>query len=761
MQKLSLVGQKVPRVDGEQKATGRLRYMTDLSFSGTLVGKLLFARYPHALIEGIDTGKAKQVQGVHCVITAKDVPGLNAYGIAVEDQPILCDLKTRYLGDPVALVVAETEDQAREAVSLIEVDYRPMETVDDPEKAMAPDAVLIHEQGNVLRHYQTSVGDPEKAFSEAHLVVENLYTTSLQDHAFLETHGGYGVPNPDGGVTVYCPGQHGHAKRRQTAKILGLPEEKVTIISSPLGGAFGGKLEICFEGLLALAALKTKRPVKLHLTREETMIMGVKRVPFKIKMRTAADRDGRFLAQEVSVICDAGPYAALSGEIMAFALENACGPYLFPNVSIAGSCVYTNNPHAASFRGFGSVQMHFAMESQVNLIAERLGLDCLAIRKMNCVKPGRRHSFGNKMHSGVGALETLEALEKSELWQNSASFKSGTTKPWIKRGVGVGLCQGGNGLGKGLPDSTAASVEITPEGKFIVASCAEELGQGCMTTVGMIAAEVFQVGMEQIELVFGDTSRAGDAGATTASRTTYLVGNAVLKAATELRTKMQEAGARILDEAPDVVVYEKGEIVSPSGEVVKLVDIARELHRSGTAAVNCQQAMPETDINFPIPLHYIQSYLAQVVWVEVNTLTGKTDVLATEVFPEAGRVINRLGLEGQVEGGTVMGLGYTLTESFRVSRGEILTKNYQTYLIPTAMDIPDVRVTPVEVPEETGPYGATGIAEATAIAVNPAVTNAIADATGLSIKDLPAHPEAVYWLLAKRGQPVTIKKLRG
>lgn len=746
----SFVGKKISRIDGEEKATGALRYMTDYKFKDALVGRVLRAKYPHALIEKIDINDASALEGVHGILTAQDIPGLNGFGIECPDQPVLCDKKVRFLGDAVAFVVAETEQQAAQALAYIKVDYHPLEVIDEPEKAVQPGVPLIHEKGNLLRHNKAVAGDPETAFKRAYLVVERNYTTTWQEHAFIETEGGFAVPQGDGGVTIYCPAQYGYRDRQQLGKILNLPEEKIIVISSPMGGGFGGKDDLNVQALLALGALKTNRPVFIHLAREESFMTGIKRQPFHIKMRTAVSATGEFLAQEVDVLCDTGPYASLGGAIMSFGLENCCGSYYFPNVKLEGHCVYTNNLISGEFRGFGNNQMHFALESQVDIIAHELGIDPIEIRQKNCIKSGQRHSHGHRVAASVGAMKTLEAAKDAQLWKNRHAFKSQTTKPWMKRGVGIAMCQHANGLGKGLPDHSTASMEIREDGTFILAISSEEIGQGVMTTLAIIGAEVLGTEIRNIKIVNGDTSLAPDGGSCTASRTTYIAGNAVIKAARKMKELLIRAGAEILGIPADKVSFCSEKIRSESGQEVMLSDLVPLLQKQGKAKVVETAIMPETDITHDIGLHYIQGYLTQVVGVEVNTLTGKTDVIVTEVFPDAGKVINLLGYEGQVEGGTVMGMGYALMENYQTKQGKSLTRNLQTYLIPTASDMPEIRITPVEVLEESGPFGAKGFGETTSIAVTPAIMNAIYDAVGVRVFHLPADPETVYGLIKKK-----------
>lgn len=749
MKEFSHVGKRITRVDGEAKVTGSLKYMTDLTFPGMLYARILRSQYPHALIINMDFSKAFTINGVRYVLTAQDVPGLNGFGIVISDQPLLCSDKVRFLGDPIALIVAETEEAAAEALGLIDVEYEPLEVIDDPGKAMQDGTPLIHDSSNILKHTEAVVGDVEEAFKNAPVIVENTYSTTWQEHAFIETEGGIGVPTPDGGVTIYCPSQYGYRDRQQVAKMLNIDEDLIIIRSSPLGGGFGGKDDINVQGLLGLAALKTGRPVKIHLSREEAFVAGIKRQPSKISMRTAVSNDGKFIAQDVSVICDTGPYASLGVAIMEYGLQNICSAYYFPNVRIEGYCVYTNNPISGEFRGFGNNQMHFAVESQVDCIAKRLHMDPLKLRQMNCIKPGQRLSFGHLISSSVGAAESLRAAETCKLWKERESFKSKAVSPWIKRGVGIAVCQHGNGFGNARIDQCGAAVEIDEDGIFTVYTGCQEIGQGVTTTVTIIAAEELGVGLDKIKVVCGDTGLTPDSGPTTGSRNTYMVGNAVIAAAKTIKEKIIQAAADLLNASPEDVAFSEG-IVRSGDNRLGLDVIGKRLKDMGLSKSYQSVIMPVTDIDFCIDLNYLQSYLTQVVGVEVNVLTGKVDAIVTEVFPDAGRVINRLGYEGQVEGGTVMGMGYALMEEFVASQGKNLTENLQTYLIPGAADIPEIFITPIEVLEESGPFGAKGLGETTSIAVTPAIINAIADAVDVRVRDLPATSERVFSLLRSK-----------
>lgn len=746
MKEYSLIGKKIPRVDGKVKATGSLKYMTDLKMPDMLHGKALRSEYEHALIMGIDTRQAEKAEGVACVLTAKDIPGFNGHGHLLQDQPFLCGDKVRYLGDPVAVVFADTVEQAEAATKLIKVDYEPLTSVIDPEEAMKESAPKVHPDGNILTHSEAEVGDVEEAFKDAFLVEENDYTTTYQEHSYIETEGGVGVTEEDGSITIYCPAQESYHDRTMLSKMLDWPEEKITVVSTPIGGAFGGKHDIVVQGLLALGTYVTKRNVKVHISREESFACSVKRQPFRIHMRTAVDKNGKLMAQDTKAICDTGAYATFGPVVTNFGILNSGGVYQIPNARMEGYTIYTNNPLTAEFRGFGNNQVHYALESQMDIIAEKLGMDPFELRKKNSIQPDGKYCWGNKLHNGVGVDQVIETAQETKLWKEMEEFKNGANQPWLKRGIGVALCQQPMGLPKGYNDNSIATIELNEKGEFNAYFSAEDMGQGSLTTMAILGAETLGISMERINVCDGDTSKCPNSGGSVASRQTFVTGTAVKMAAEALKERIMEAAADKLSVPIDQISFD-GDTFRADKSSVPIEAIAKMLCAKGETSVTKQYHLVETDLDFNPPLFYISSYQAQIVGIEVNTLTGKTDVLVTEAIPDAGRVINKLGYEGQVEGGTVMGMGYAIMENYKYGEPANTTRNFQTYMLPTTCDLPEIRVTPVEVLEREGPYGSKGFGELTAVAITPAITNAIYDAVGVRVRELPASPERLYKMM--------------
>lgn len=747
-QTLNWIGKKVRRIDGPEKVTGRLKYMTDYHYENMVWGKVLRAAFPHAKIKAIDTGQAEQLPGVICVLTHKDIPGFNGFGIVIPDQPVLCENIIRCTGDAVALVAAETEEIAEHALTLIRVDYEPLEVVTDAEQAMTASAPMLHPDGNIHSHVKIINGDVEKAFQEADLVVENTFYSPRQMHAFIETEGGWGVMDGEGFLTIRCPGQYAHRDRLQIARALAYNPERIRVISSPIGGAFGGKDEITVQIYLALLAMHTNgRPVKIHYSREESVIAGMKRHPFKVYMKTAAKKDGTLLANQVRAVADTGAYASLGGAVIALAIEHSCGPYKIPNAHLEGYCVYTNNGVAGAFRGFGVNQVSMGIETHIDMIAEKLGMDPIEIRKKNVYHQGDVSSLGHVVQSSVGTFKTLKAAEDCSLWRNRREYKAAASEPWKKRGIGIATSYHGIGMGIGLPDYGAASIELLSDGRFQVAVGCEEIGGGNSTVYAQIAAETLNCDIGNITVVQGDTFRTLDGGTVTASRSTYTGGSAVAFAAPKMLELLKETAADMHQiPATDVEVHPNHLLAN--GKVTTYQSLFQFLHD--------RHRNPKVEGHFILPKekteikgsggapHHLYGYLTHVVLVEVDTLTGETEILHVVSIPDAGKVINPQGLEGQAEGGAVMGIGYTLYEDVLIEGGYHKTRSFTDYIIPTIRETPIIETIPVEEPEPSGPYGAKGIGEVVMIPIIPAIMSAIYDATGARIFHLPATPERVF-----------------
>ena len=740
------VGHPLPRPDARAKATGEAVFAADLYFEGMLYGKVLRSRYPHARVLRVDTSQAKALPGVIAVLTAADVPGARNHGLLRNDWPVLAYDKVRYVGDAVALVAAETEEIAEAGLELIEVDYEPLPVVTSAEAALAKDAPLIHEEGNVLKHLTFHRGDVEAAFAQADIVIENEYRTPAGDHSFLEPEAGVATLDDQGNVTVYVGSQIPFDDQRQIAASLDLPLEKVRVVQTKVGGAFGGKEDIHVQIHVALLAQAAGRPVKLVFTRQESMIVHPKRHATVIRLKTGATKEGKLLAVKAHIIGDTGAYASLGEPVMTRTATHASGPYEVPNFKVDCYAVHTNNPPAGAYRGFGVPQATFASETQMDILAEKLGMSPFELRRINALKVGATTATGQTLRESVGLLECLERVESQ-----IPNLQSPISNLQSQRGWGVACAYKNVGLGGGLADSAGAEVELLDDGRAIVRAGAAEVGQGLVGVLAQVVVEELGVDYSKVEVILGDTDQCLDGGATTASRQTYVTGNAVRYAARQVRQALADAAAEELDAAPDTLVFREERVSRPDRRSISLgkaITLARREGRSLDASYI--YTPPKT-----VPLeeegdkHFAYGYTAQAAQVEVDITTGEVKVLRVIAAHDVGRAINPMAVAGQLEGGVMMGLGYALTEEFKVEEGQVLSDSFAKYKVPRIRQIPEI--VPIIVEHETvdGPYGAKGVGEITSIPTTAAITNAIYAACSARVFSLPATPNRILTALAK------------
>ncbi len=740
------IGKKSRRIDAEDKVTGRQQYPSDKRLDGMLWVSVVRSSHPHAKILQVDTSEAKAFPGVIKVLTAEDVPGENAFGIAIQDQPVLCFDRVRYEGDAIALVGAETLDAARKGAQLVKVEYEVLPVVDDPEAAMSPGAVLLHPGGNILHEGHFEKGDVEEGFGKSAVVVEKTYEVPTIEHAYLETEAGVSYYDDEGRLTIDSCGQYVYRDQTQIARALGLSLDDVRAIGSYVGGAFGGKDEITVQIHLALMTYHTKRPAKLVATREESMVFSTKRHAARMYYKTGASKSGKLMAVEARFISDTGAYASLGGPVLNLMIEHAAGPYVVPNTKIDAYAVYTNNGFSGAFRGFGCTQACVAMESQMDLMARALGRDPLAFRQANALEKGDKAALGYEMVTAVGAKATIKSARKGKLWTERRKLKkdrkgiSPSLAPYIKRGVGVASQMQGLGLGVGLPDYCEVELDLSLNGDIILRASTSEFGQGSYSAYNRMAAERLGVDPSRIKVIGGDTGTTPDSGTTTASRTTYAVGNAIRMAADKLENELARLAAQRLGwpRGPAGIVDDKVRGAGGEAPIERILDpgglVARATFHIPVADVELGDGLP----------HILYSYGTHVALVEVNTLTGAVRVLAVEAHLDGGQVILKQGFEGQSEGGIAQGVGYALFEQVKFSGSKFLTKNFDTYVLPSSLDVPvQIRTVPVVVKEPTGPWGAKGISETCMVGPCPAVINAIDDAIGKRFTRLPVLPEDV------------------
>jgi len=737
------------RPDGQDKVSGKLQYLTDMGTEGMLVGRVLRSHRAHARILSLNTDQALRVQGVHAVITHEDVPGLNGFGIALPHQPVFCSDRVRYTGDAIAAVAAETDGIAEYALSLIEVNYEPLPLLDDPEEAMQPDAVLLHEEGNVLHHTEYRKGTPEAVFGACCHVVEETYFTPRQMHTYMETEGGLFVPEDNGRLTVYSATQHGLMDRKQLSRILAIPEEDIRVISSPIGGSFGGKDELNVQPYGALLALRTRRPIRLHNSRAESVRAGLKRHPMKITMKTGCDSTGKLRAHQVRIISDTGAYATLGAEVLNFATEHVIGPYLIDHVDIEGFAVYTNNGVSGEFRGFGGNQAIFALEGQMDRLAERLEIDPWEMRRRNLRKYGDPGPLGQEIAQTHGAIQVWEALAASPLMAEATHAIGSVeaqdpSEPWVVSGTGAAIAMHGAGLGYGIPDPAGGRLALALDGKIEAVFGYEEFGQGLIATMEQMLIEQYGFAASDLRIVIGDTDVVPDSGSSTASRATSMMWMALKRLHPDFTARLLEAAR-----ASAPAGTETGELqVGPGGiwrKPGELLLTYPELARGMT-----QPIISETKFNYPttplerVGAHFLYTYSAIAVKVEVNLLTGRVRVTDQYHAVAAGPVANPQGYLGQIEGGSSMAVGFTLSEDAIMSGGSYVTKNLDTYLVPTIADMNgSIQVQPIEDLPDHDTYGPRGIGEVGSVNLAPAVASAVYQAVGKRVNRLPIEPE---WL---------------
>jgi CO/xanthine dehydrogenase Mo-binding subunit len=739
------VGIEIPKVDALEKALGEARYGADLPSSKPFHLKVVRSPKPHAKIVQIKKEGALEVPGVERVFTAKDIPGRNLVGIIAKDQPVLAWDRVRYIGDPVALVAAQTEEAAEEAAGKVAVVYEDLPFATHPEEALELDAPLIHEKGNLLLEFNVIKGDVQAGFKAAEMVIDETYTTTWVDHAYLEPDAGISYLDEEGRITVVCPTQNVHYDQKEVAALLALPMEKVRIVQCATGGGFGGRLDITVQCLLALAAFHLKKPVKIVYSREEVFQVTSKRHPLRIQYKSGARRDGTLTAVEVDILGDTGAYASYGATVAIRSAVHATGPYQVPHVKVRSRMVYTNNPWSGAMRGFGVPQMAFAHESQMDLLAETLKMDPIEIRLKNSLRVGSETATGQTLVASVGIGETLRKVKG---WRDQAVIsKDDLQRPFIKKGIGVGSMWYGIG-NTGIPNPSTAQMEIDPNGEVRLFTGVADIGQGSDTMLLQIASESLGVSLKEIRLIRADTATTTDAGATSASRQTYISGNAVLNSIKNLKEKAITETSRILGVEGKDLYFENGEIKHkskpslsiPMREVAKRC--GKVIRGEGHFDPETTRLDPKTGQGVPYATYAFATHLAEV---EVDTETGKVKVNRVIASHDVGKAIHPKNVIGQIVGGVAMGTGFALMEEF--IPGE--TTSFVNYLIPTSRDIPEVIPVLVEDEEPTGPFGAKGVGEPALIPSAPAILNAIADAIGQRIYHLPANLERVLEAIQK------------
>lgn len=742
-----VIGKPIPRKDARSKVLGVARYADDLSLPGTIYGKVLRSPLPHARIRSIDTSCARTIPGVVAVLTAQDVHGANSIGPIIKDQPVLCSDVVRYVGDAVALVAAETEHIAEEALDQIEVDYVVLPPVLDPLKALEPAAPLVHPKGNTGSYFKVRRGDVETAFREAAVVVERRFLTQRIEHAYMEPEAALAARDPEGGMTIWSSTQYAHRDREEVSRVLGLPQSRVRVHQMTTGGGFGGKLTPHAQCCAALIAWETGRPTKIRYHRDESMITSYKRHPYVMDLKLGADREGKLLATEATIVGDTGAYLLEGRSVITKSVTHVAGPYYIPNIKADGYAVFTNTVPCGAMRGYGVPQGAFALESLMDELAGRLGLDSIELRIRNALDTTVPTTTGQILRASVPFKEMLGRAQHSVETLRPLLEQAPKGK---RRGVGVGCSTRSIGSIR-TPSRSTALVSLHRDGSAVVTCGHVDIGQGSDTMMAQVAAEELGLEADRVQVVTNDTAITPDCESTSASRVTYLSGNAVRLAAAKARIQVLELAARDLGCALEdlrlmngVVVYREQGI--PLAELLK-----KHVFHTVTAVADfipeTTSLDAETGQGSPAGTY---SFSAHVALVEVDEGTGQVRVLRYIGLCDVGRVINPLVVEGQVRGGVMMGIGYALTEEVKMNEG-VANPSFATYLIPTTFDVPrELLVEVVEDPEPTGPYGAKGFAEGSLDPAAACIANAVCNAIGIRITRLPMTGEQIHKLLYQR-----------
>ena len=752
------IGKPLTRTDAPGKVTGRTPYAGDYVMPNMLHMRVLRADVASARLVRLDVSRARALAGVACVLTAADmpdrtsatdIPGQTGRKRLDTDQPVLVKDRVRYFGEPLALIAAETRDIADHAAELIEFELEPIPGVYDPLEALKPGAPLVYGSDNIVAERRIRKGDAEAAFGVADLIVEHTYKTPFQEHAFLEPEVGLAWVDENDVVNIRVSTQV-IEHFRPIADAIGVPHNKVRVRGALVGGGFGGKEDMTVEVYLALLAKHTGRPVRLEYSREDSFVGHGKRHPFILTYRTGVTKDGKIVALDVKMIADAGAYVFLSPYVILYALVAAPGPYRVDNLNVFAQAVATNNMYTSAFRGFGALQACAAYEQQMDEIANALGLDRMEVRRRNFLKTGEPMSTGFVPPS---AIWTEQCAEQAWAALGAPTPAEGP----LRTGRGLACYQQSYGRLTFLHDTSEAWVGVEMDGTVVVRSGVTDIGAGQVSALGQIAVEVLGVTLDNVVIYNSDSAVTPLAGTTTATRALYMTGNAAKQAAEGLRARLAERAAQEFGVSPDAIdmafnevfVIDRPEKTMPLVELVRIC-AAEGIHRSELAIFRAPFGDfldPETGQG---QAHPDYAYGAHAVEVSVDVETGEVEVLKSVAAHDVGQCINPAAVEGQIQGGAQNGQGYALSEEMLYEEGRLVTPSFSEYLMPTAMDMPNVECIVLESRSGVGPFGAKGIGEPAMTAVAPAIANAVADAIGVRVFEMPITPERVVRALQKR-----------
>jgi xanthine dehydrogenase D subunit len=746
------VGTCASRPDGALKVAGEFAFSSDLWMEGMLWGTTLRSPHPHARVRSIDVSKAMSMPGVWAVLTHRDIPGDNLFGLEIPDQPVLASDRVRYKGEPVAIVAAEHPETARRAAAAVVIDYETLDPVTDPEAALQ-NGPALHPGGNLVRHLRIRKGDSDP---RADVVVHGEYEVGMQDQAFLGPESGLALPAADGGVELYCSTQWLHVDQQQLAVVLALPLHQVRLTLSGVGGAFGGREDLSVQAHACLLALRTGRPVKMVYSREESFYGHVHRHPARLRYEHGANRDGRLLYVKARVLLDGGAYASTTNAVVGNAGSFAVGPYEVPTVSVDCYGVYTNNPTCGAMRGFGAVQAAFGYESQMDRLGAALGMDPVEVRLRNAVDSGSEMATGQRIEGPAPVRQLLRRVrdmplpppgDPDDMRQRPGGVSNATRGEGVRRGVGYAISVKNVCKSAGYDDYSTARVRLTNadrEPVVEVHTAASEVGQGLVSVQAQIART--ELGVSRVVILPADTA-VGDAGTSSASRQTWMSGGAVKAAAEAVRSRLIQRAADLLGHDPADLALSDGHVVARSGAPsISISDALGADSIEETRVFRHRQTQPLDPETGQGDAHVAYAFAAHRAVVDVDTELGLVRVVEIACSQDVGKAINRAAVEGQMHGGIAQGLGLALMEEIQVRDGHIRNPSFTDYLIPTTLDMPSMRLDILEHPRPDSPYGLTGVGEPPLLSCPPAIVAAIRQACRNHIARIPVSPEDIIGL---------------
>ncbi|GAA1365897.1 xanthine dehydrogenase family protein molybdopterin-binding subunit [Streptomyces beijiangensis] len=768
------IGESMLRPDGTLKVTGEFAYSSDMWHEDMLWGQTLRSTVAHAEIVSIDTSEALAMDGVYAVLTSDDLPAVKNYGMEFQDTPVLAYGKVRHHGEPVALVAADHPETARRAAAKIKIEYRELPLITDEASATAPDAILVHENRddhhsghvphpNIVHRQPIIRGNAAEAAKKADVIVKGEYTFGMQDQAFLGPESGLAVPAEDGGIDLYVATQWLHSDLKQIAPCLGLPEEKVRMTMSGVGGAFGGREDISMQILASVLALRTGKPVKMVYNRYESFFGHVHRHPAKLYYEHGATKDGKITHMKCKIVLDGGAYASSTASVVGNAASLSVGPYVIDDVEIEAIGLYSNNPPCGAMRGFGAVQACFAYEAQMDKLAAKLDMDPVELRQKNAMSQGTIMPTGQPVDAPAPVAELLRLVKARPLppeqqWTTTegsdvralpGGLSNTTHGEGVVRGVGYAVGIKNVGFSEGFDDYSTAKIRlevINGEAVALVHTAMAEVGQGGVTIHAQIART--ELGVQQVTIHPADT-QVGSAGSTSAGRQTYMTGGAIKNSCGLVREKVLEIGRRKFGSyhpawANAELLLEGGKVVTDGGEVLadlvdvledEAVEIEEEWRHRPTQAFDLVTGQGNGHVQY--------AFAAHRAVVEVDTELGLVKVVELAVAQDVGKALNPLSVIGQIQGGTVQGLGVAVMEEIIVDpkTAKVRNPSFTDYLLPTILDTPTIPVDYLELADPNAPYGVRGIGEAPTLSSTPAVLAAIRNATGLELNKTPVRPE--------------------